>query len=451
MDKLYSWFSWFNRERIILLIGLLVLLLGVIFPWYRLPQETLETFNANLFWANTVRIPIVLFTIVGFIFAFLFRVYSTYRLLLWSALIPIILFPFFIVTWSPTVAFIASFTYNQAKAVSLHVDQNFPQVQANWKQNITFYQPEAPTSIFEMTIENSRFFQMPSWEKIIIDGFGYKNSFFTFIGKGWSFSLIGIIISLFGLYLGLDKQSFNAFYQDLKVLIPGVAFLFTIILISLIGVNIANYQLDTQFAKGNYPQVVNDSKTLASLYPPLQGDEAFLERLAKAEFYTNTPEPALINFVQGLEAYNLGEFQKAENDFQQSLNIQPSSFLTRGYLVSTILHQGINYLNEPHARKPGAAIDFFEKALQVFPGNIEALYDLMLARVINGEFYKSADVAKQIIAGQQYFQEPRIGLLGQAYVHLTWDSYHNGDITESWKRYRQSVDTKAWKESSDDE
>jgi hypothetical protein len=450
MNKFHYWLSWFNREKITLFIGSLILAQGAIFPWYSLPKETLEVFATNLFWANAVRIPIMLIAIIGLIFTFIFRISSAPRSVFWGALIPILLFPYFIATWSPTVAFIASSYYNHVKAVSEHVDKNFSEIQAQWKQNISLEQTEEPPSIFEMTIEDSRFFQMASWDKVILKGFGYKNSVFAFIGKGWGLSLIGIVISLFGLYLGLNKEHSNGFNTDIKFLIPTTSLIFFLILFSLIGVNIINYQLDNDFAKGDYLKIVNTSKTLAFWYPPLQGDEAFLERFARAEFYANETDPALFNFVQGLENYKLGYFNQAERYFQNSLNIQPNLFLIRGYLASAILNQGVNYLNVSNNRKPSTAADLFEKVIQLFPGHIEALYDLMLARVINGEFQKSADIAKQIIEGQKYSQEPGIGLLGQAYLHLTWAEYENGNVNKTWQRYRQTVDAKAWKESKND-
>ncbi|WP_017316202.1 tetratricopeptide repeat protein [Mastigocladopsis repens] len=476
MKKLLYWQNLLlTRDKITLGIGFLVLTLAAIFPWYSLPQEALETFSINLYLTNIGRLLAALFVISGFAFTFRLIVNRVLRLTFWIGLIATLFFPYLIVTWSPTVAFIASSYYNQEEKVSNHVERNFSEVQAQWKQNISLNKPDNPPKIFEMSIQDSRFFQIPSWEQVLLNGFGYKNSLFVFIGKGWVFSLFGLVISLIGLYLVEEpslngenityivgtlkdvapgfqpmghfakvEDNLNTFIQDVKLLLPGTALLLSTIFISIIAANILNYQLDTQFAKGEYFQVVTASQTLASWYPPLQGDVSFLERLAKAEFYTDAPEPALINFVMGLERYKLGNFQEAENYFQKSLDIQPSHFLVRGYLVSAILNQGVNYLNESNTRKPGAAADLFEKALQIFPGHVEALYDLMLARVVNGEFQKSADVAKQIIDGQQYFQAPSIGLLGQAYLHLAWAEYNNGDVNTTWERYRQSVDSKTW-------
>ncbi|MEH2327900.1 tetratricopeptide repeat protein [Nostoc sp.] len=449
--RFFAFTNWFNRERVTLLIGSILLLLGAIYPWYRLPPETLEAFGTNLFWANAVRVPLALCAIAGFTYTFVFHVRQAPRLVFWGALIPILLFPYFITTWSPAVSFIAAEYYNQGEKVSSHVDKNFSEVQAQWKQNIVLDNPDVPTSSFGIKIEDSRFFQLPSWDKVILEGFGYKNSFFAFIGQGWSFSLIGVLICLMALYLACEQQGINSLTKDMKILMPVSLLLFSAILGSHIYFNIVNYQLNVQFAKGEYSQVVNTSQVLTKLYPPLQGDEEFLERLARAELYTNVPEPGLINFIQGLENYKDSNFLEAENYFQTSLEIQPNRFLVRGYLVAATLNRGVNYFNEPNTRNAGTAADIFEQSFSIFPGHVEALYDLMLARVVNGEFQKSAEVAKKIIDGQKYFQEPGIGLMGQAYVHLTWDEYNKGNISKTWERYRQSVNTKAWDESGVEE
>ena len=446
-NRFFAFTNWFNRERVTLLIGSILLLLGAIYPWYRLPPETLEAFGTNLFWANAVRMPLALCAIAGFTYTFVFHVRQAPRLVFWGALILILLFPYFITTWSPAVSFIAEEYYNRGEEVSSHVERNFSEVQAQWKQNISLDSPDSPASTFDIKIEDSRFFQMASWDKVILEGFGYKNSFFAFIGQGWGFSLIGILICLIGLYLALKQQAIYNLIKDMKILMSFNVLLFSAILGSQIYFNIINYQLNAQFAKGEYSKVINTSKTLALLYPPLQGDEEFLERLTRAELYTGTVNPGLVNFIQGLEYYRIANFIEAENYFVKSLDVQPSLFLARGYLVAALLNQGANNFNEPNVRNTGTAADIFEKSLKIFPGHIEALYDLMLARVINQEFQKSAEVAKQIIDEQKYFQEPKIGLLGQTYVHLTWAEYNNGNIDKTWERYRQSVDTKAWNKS----
>jgi tetratricopeptide (TPR) repeat protein len=471
IKKIYSILSKtrdLNRGKITLLVASLALILGGISPWYRLPPQTLETFKVNLFLENIGRFFVVLLAIFIFIVTFWPSVSRIRRLLFWSALVAILLFPYFITTWSPTVTYLAAGYYDQGQRLATHVDKNFSEVQAQWKQNISLERSSPITSIFEFSIQDSRFFQMPSWERVILEGFGYRNSFVTFIGKGWSVTVIGLVISLIGLYLGIEEGKLNAFVTDMRRFLPGVGLLMGIILLSLIWVNIVNHRLDTLFAKGEYRQVVATSQILASVYPPLRGDEAFLERMAEAGFYANKPDPALISFTKGLERYRVGDFLKAAEYFQKSLDIQPQEFLVRGYLASALLNQGVDYFNGSNLpyltfdgpnipnslnqRNPGSAVERFEQALQIFPDHTEALYDLMLARVVNGEFNKLAETAQKVIEVQKHFQQPNTPILGQAYLHLAWAGYHNnGDTTEVWKRYRQSIDSRTWKDSVEEE
>lgn len=450
--NLLHWLNWFTREKITFLIASLALVLGAISPWYRLPPQALETFGAHLFLADVGRAMAALFAVLGFGFTFLFSIRHAPRLPFWSGLIAVLLFPYFITTWSPTVAFMSAAYYKQGVEVSHHVQRNFPKVQSQWKQNITLSRSTPIKSIAYFSIKDSRFFQMSSWDQIWVEGFGYSNNFFASLGRGWGFTVTGLVICLFALYLGLENHIFTTFLTDMGKFLPWVGLVIGILVFSMILPNIINHQLDTMFAKGQYHQVVAASQTLESWYPPLQGDQVFLKRMAEAGFYGNEPDPALMYFAKGLERYHRQDLVGAEDYFQRSLAIQPRRFLVREYLVTTILNQGVNYFNganSPNNHQAGAAADRFEQVLSIFPNHIEALYDLMLARVVNGEFEKSALAAQQLIETQQYPQQPNLALLGQAYLHLSWASYHNGDTKEAWKQYRQSIDEKTWKQSGE--
>lgn len=464
--------SWLNRGNLFLLIAVFTLVTGVIFPWYILPKEALEAFGSNLTLANLVRFFIVLPAISGLIIAFFYYNNTSLKLLLWSVAIAVLLYPYFIVTWSPTEAFLAKAYYEQGERVTLHIESNFHQVQSQWKQNITLHQSKPLESIFSLPIKDSRFFQFASWEKLVTEGFGYSNSFFNSLGRGWSLTVIGIAIALIALYLKPANAHLDIFVKDLAKLLPFVTFLIALITLSIIGINIANYQLDVMYAKGKYSQVVTLSKTLASWYPQLQGDEIFLERAAKAGFYATQTDPALIAFAKGLERYRLDDYDKAQQYFQQAIDLKPKLFLAKGYLATTILNQGVdyfkspfvpnrplntrfpykyNFLDSPRAReginisKPSLTAEYCQRVLEIFPNHLEALYDLMLVRVVNGEFDKSAAIAQKIIQTQKYFHQPLLALLGQSYLHLSWNNYHQKELPQAWKRYRQSIDPKTWK------
>ncbi|MFB2833644.1 hypothetical protein [Floridanema evergladense] len=435
--------SWLNRENLVLIIAFFILITGAIFPWYILPKETLQVFEANLNLANSIRFFVVLLAILGLTIAFVNYHATSLRLLFWSLFIGVLLYPYFVVTWSPNAAFLAKAYYEQGERVTMHVESTFHQVQSQWKQNIILHQSRPLSSIFGLSIKDSRFFQLSSWEQLLKEGFGYNNSFFNSLGRGWSLTVIGMTIALMALYLKPANAHLEIFVKDLSKLLPLASLLGVILTLSMISINIANYQLDVMYARGEYSQVVNLSKNLASWYPQLQGDETFLERADKAEQY-----------------------------FQQTIDLKPKLFIARGYLATTIVNQAVDYFRSPslpdrpmankfpyesryfdspkagqsvNNSKPALTAERCQKALEIFPNHLEALYDLMLARVVNGEFDESAAIAQKIIKVQKYFQQPMLALLGQSYLHLAWNNYQQNQLPLAWQRYRQSIDPKAWK------
>ncbi len=443
--------KWLDRGKVILIIGSLILIFGSKFPWYNLPADALDQFNTNLAFANGCRIFSLCLGLLGLIFTFLLGIQRIPRLAVWASLVFALLFPYFITVWSPTVTFIASSYFDQGLRVRLNIESNYPEIQSQWKQAITLADSSPINSISDFLIKDSRFFQMSFWDQILIEGLGYSNSFFWFIGRGWVLTVIGLVFALFAVYLCLGNAKLNSLVSDMGKFLPWLGMLFITLIFSLVLPIIANHNLDALFVRGEYQRVLSTSQQLALFYPPLTGDSQFLKRWAEAGYYANQPNSSLISFTKGLEQYFVKDYSSAEEHFRQALASSPQQFLARGFLATTLLKQGINYFNDREvntsARKPSSAAQKFEEALQVFPYHVEALYDLMIARVVNSEFEKSALVAKQVIESQKYFQQPVLGLLGQAYLHSSWASYQDGALKSAWRQYRQSIDTSAWKES----
>lgn len=448
MNQLISWLNWFNRQKIIFLIGFVVLCLGAVFPWYQLPPQGLDTFKVSFIWSHLGRFLVAIIAILGFATFFYYRINQFTRTIFWITLTIVLLFPYCMTTWQPTISFLSLSYYNQGISVSRHIDRNFSEVQSQWKQGLTLNRSKPVDSIVGLTISDSRFFQLPSWENIWIDGFGYNNSFFSFIGKGWSFSIVGLITCLAGFYLEEENNELHKLLTDLKFVLPSAVMLISVIVSFLVWVNIVDYGLGEKFAKGEYQEVISVSRKLTIAYPPLNGDTLFMERMAKASLYSNQPEPALINFAKGLEHFRVNDFDQSVDYFRLSLAEQDNNFLVRGYLASALINQGVDYFNnlqQLSGRRAGGALDIFDQTLQIFPNHIECLYSTMIARVINGEFDKSAQIAKRIIENNKYFQSPNNSLLGQAYLHMSWDNFAGGNMAEAWKLYRQSIDDSLWK------
>lgn len=434
-----------NRQRIILLVGSIALILSARSAWYILPSDTLEAFGASLTIANYYRIIPIIFGCLGLILTIVQVKIKSLRLLFWSGLLIVLLFPYFQVTWSPSITFLANNYFTQNARVDRHVEKNFSEIQAQWKQNIFLDKPDTPEPSLNALIENSSFFQVSGLEKFFKDVLGYDVNFFAYISLNWAIAILGFSISLFGLYLDKSHTAVPLLAKDIGRLLPWVSIVLIFLSISILIPNIINYQLNISYAKGEYRFVQSMSKTLATLYPPLQGDNFFWERMAKAGYYNEQPDTALIELAKGLESYNLKDWINAETHFQESLNLQPKNFLVRGYLASAILNQGISDFNDLGNRNAATATVSFERVLTIFPNHTEALYDLMLVSAVNGEFDKSADTAMKIIENQKYSQRPRSALLGQAYLHLAWKEFKDKDYKNAWRRYRQSVDDSAWK------
>jgi tetratricopeptide (TPR) repeat protein len=448
MKVVLSWLTWtgsqVNRQRIVVLVGSLCLILSARSPWYKLPPDALDLFATKITLANLYRFLPILFALLGIFLAVWQSRRQSIRLFFWSGLFAILLFPYFLATWTPSAAFLAKNYHRQGARVDLHVEKNFGEIQAQWKQNIKLDKPEKPESTVNFLIKNSSFLQPSSLDRFLKDILAYNPSFFGFMSINWAIAILGFLVILFGLYLEQSDKAMRALVQDAAKFLPWTVLGVVVLGLSVLLPNILDYRLNVAYAKGEYRFVQSMSKTLATLYPPLQGDENFLERMAKAGYYGDRPEVSLVEFAEGLESYRQNNWLNAENHFQSSLALQPQNFLVRGYLATVLLNEGVTNFNDPNRRNAATATDFFERTIQVFPNHTEALYDLMIARSVNGEFDKSVNNALMIIENQKYAQRVRPALLGQAYLHLTWKGFKDNDLKNAWQRYRQSIDEGAW-------
>jgi tetratricopeptide (TPR) repeat protein len=441
--NLHRLFNEFNREKMSLVTAFLCLVIGVILPWYKVPEISLNNFQINLYIINyTGKTLAIIFVCMLTLFAIKFSSARIPRLIFWMSLFLILLFPYWVNHWFPSLNFLTTAYHQQKIAVIRHTEANFNQVQALWKKNITLSSSEPIYSIFPSLITHTRFFQISSYDEVIQKWFGYSNSFFEFSGKGWIMTTAGLIISLTGIYLGLGSQALNLLIRDIKIILLPIILVLVILLSYMILPNVINYNLDAKWARGEYKSIISTSKALLNFYPTLQGDIGFIKRFAGASFYGNEPNSVLINFAQGLESYGRQDLETAAQYFEKSLELEPNYFIIRGYLATTFVNLGVKAFNQ---RKFGEASDRFAKVLEIFPDHVEGLYDFMIATAVNGDFEKSALISQKIIENQKYFQLPNIGLVGQAYLHSAWSNYKNNDLNQAWLRYRQSIDKSTWK------
>lgn len=447
--------SVWRREHWILGAATVGLLFGLVSPWYQLPPDLLSYFNTNLSIVAFWKIGVLLLIAVSFVIGFQGKS-AIQRRLIGCSLAIVLVFPYVITTWCPKITFVAANYHQQARLITDHAQRHFPDVQAQWKQTIKLDVAEPPLSTFTFAIANTHLFQLAAIDRWLMDGFGYRNSFFVLLGKGWGITLISLVALLFGHYVYADEP-LQGLLGDLRWFLPSSGICLGLLVLQLVSVNVLNRQMEIQFAQGDYEQVLRSSPVLAHWYPPLRGDTAFLERWGKASYYANQPNAGLVAVVRGLEHYRMGALTEAEQDFQQALQQDPDRFLVRGYLATTLLNQGVKYFNDEDVlgrvgdRKAVTAASYFTEALAVFPNHLMALYDLMLTETVNGNFDRSATIAHALIALQDYFQQPNSVITAQSYLHLAWREFHQDNSATAWNLYLKAIDSSTWKTKGDDE
>lgn len=436
--------------------------------WYAMPPEVLAAFEISLKTASLLKFSTLACVLVSVVWL-LAKCDRVSRFFMWQALIIVLLTPYVLTTWVPKLDAMTITLYEQNQQIVKHVEQNFPNVQAQWKRNIPMMPDRPSQSSISLKIEDSRLFQPSSWDYLLLEVLGYRNNFLAFATMGWILSLVTIIFALLGLYIKI--ASFPEFFRDLKWLSFQVIVVLGFILASTLTVNILDHRLETWLVDGNYSRVITVSQTLEKIYPTLVYDEQFQERIAQAELHSGMDDPFRFSLARGIEQYHWGEYEVASESLQKALDHSPNSFLAKRYLAAAILNNGVdyfetpilpnrpsnvrfpstaNFLESPKARqgpiraKPSGAITHFEKVLQIFPGHLGALYDLMLTHSINSNFEQSSLMAQRLIDIQTYFQHANMALLGQTYTHFAWEDYHNKDLDAAWNRYQQSVNPGLW-------
>ncbi|MEO0458733.1 MAG: hypothetical protein AAF152_19430, partial [Cyanobacteria bacterium P01_A01_bin.114] len=460
VPQLIATIQWFDRVRLTGLVGLLTLLMSLRYEWYHLPPESLAALQIEglTFPLGKVFSASILFS-MGVLFSMRFILGMSYsghhlRRLLWVALSLTLLFPYGLMIGCPQRALMALSYWHQLSQVNVQVETSFADIQGQWKQTISLTQFQPLPTLATFQIQDTRFFQLSQWDRVFLDGFGYSNGFFAFIGKGWSFTVSGLVILLMAVYLtphpSAKSSRLSLLYQDLKHGLPiGVAVLILLIT-HLIGANLWNRSLEVAYARGDYAAVIWQSDWLFKIYPPFQGDPHFWVRYGEARYRSGEPEPGLTAFCQGMARYQQRDFALAIPYLEQALQSHPQLLLFREYLAAALINRGVDYFNAPtlpfsphgnnypnfsnsplnpiapnsprqlNNRKAGGTSELFEQALSVFPGHIQGLYALMVTRAVDQQFEASAAIATTLLEEQRYFQTPNVGLMGQAHLHQAW-------------------------------
>ena len=444
-----------TRTEWLLLAALGGLALGALRPWYTLPPSTLEAFGASL-WAPTVMrlIPVVAGVAVWRLLR-AGRRDPRMRVVLWASLAACLLFPFLVTLVSPAVTFAASAFDVQRDSVAYHVETHFPDVQAQWKQSIRLdpYREIEPyiaegliTSGVDplqtlppgrpFHIDSSAFFQLPSWDRVVVEGMSYSPGFLSCAGWGWPISIGAIVVALLAVYL----EAPSSLYADGRRLGPWFAGGAVVVALLVFLPTGAIRQMQVWQARGQHQRASLAAHLLYACYPPVRGDAIFMTQLAESDAILGQADPAQMEFAKGIEHWRIRQLDLARVHFEESLKLD-DNYLTRGFLSSIYLSQGVQLYEQG---QPSAAATMFQQVRDVFPEHVQATYFAMIAEAVNADFAASAKLAAELRDVQQYFRLPGIASMGQAYLHDAWAEYRAGRVDDAWQAYQKSVNRGAW-------
>lgn len=445
MDAVSTFICWFDRQRMAFFVAFLAFVPGASSPWYALPPEAVATFDIDLGWLAIGQWWCVVLLMSCLVLIIKLSSLIIFRVLFWSNLVFILFLPLVFMYFNNAATLVATDYHFQQLRIQQHLENNFPEVQAQWKQNITLSMAQPIPSIEPLTIVDSHFFQLSNWEQWL-EGSGYSNPFFEFIGRGFVFGLIGTSVGIIALYLPshnqrADDRRYNRFRLDLSLCLVALTLAFLGASGFVLSFSWLDHGIDIMLARGEYQRVLNRSRLVSVVYPFAWQDTHFLTRAAAAGLYESQPDKVLLAFAYGVESYSQKRLDAAYLHFQQALGSQPNCYLCREYLAATTLNLGVNAFNSHH---PSTAIEYFESTLQIFPQHLQALYYLMLAKAINHDFEASSLVGEAIMEVLPYFQLPSVALAGQVYLHRSWAYYEAGHLDMAWEEYRKSVDKRFW-------
>jgi tetratricopeptide (TPR) repeat protein len=438
-----------NRSRIIILFSCLLLVISCLSKWYNLPTEILDYFNAHLQIIGVEKIAVIVVLILAGPLLFCGRNTGILRLASMLSFIFVLLLPYFISVWNPKVSYIAESFYRQQRDINRHIEVNYSLVQDDWKRDIILRssRPIRSTNLF--SIQDGQFFQLPHWEEFAVIGAGFTLEFFTFIGRGWVFAILGLVGILFTTYC-LDLPQEQSL-QELAKAGQWLCLLVFCFIVFQLTPQFINFRVDTLYAQGKYLDVVRMSKFLEKIYPSFTNEERFIERNAKSKLYVSNSENLdQLYLLQGIERFRKRDFQRAAQFFAKAIELNPDLTTIRGYLASCLINQGVRSYNDQKSRLTTSAEIYFDQALKIFPAHLEALYNLMLVRAIDGNFEDSSKAARFLLFMQQYFQTPGLPLINQAYLYLAGKELQLGDLNTAWIKYRNAIDSKSWRQLTKD-
>lgn len=353
-------------------------------------------------------------------------------------LVGLLLFPYAVMVWSPSVAVQAGWLQAQHESMSwlggdIYGEQEIKDV--DFKKHVDVADAEMPVAAFPLPGWALSTFQLSRLPELL-ECLGYSNRFCQFVNKGWFVALAGALFALVPLCRGARGFRFHVCSAIGRTGLAGVgvAAMAALTPVFAAGFLIASSRDAAQ--RGDYAASLQWLRRAALMLPAIKDDTDFLVQQGILESRLGKPTAAA-----ALHRANLldrqGYSAQAREEFDAILTGEPSDSPLHREAVSALLRSSIRALNSGQAE---TAVETLDRVLAQDPCNVKALYTLQLACLRTSQFERVPSLVARMHGVYRYFTtKTKAPVIASAYENGALAEYQRGQTGEALALRRVSL------------
>jgi hypothetical protein len=356
------------------------------------------------------------------------------------ALVLALLFPHALLMWDPATSMQTALLTKQATDLDSEIYNKYLNKEIPWDPTARPSPVGHTISVFGFIVPDRDFLQLSNIARWI-DGLGLGDRFLQFIGMGWVLALAAGVFLITGYYLPGRLPRPHPSRKRAAIGLTAAALLGIVLLGRLVVANYYLYEARDYEAQGLYHEAIRSYQEAVKWAPPLDDNSRFHSSLGTIYYHTSMDGEADFYNYLGDEYFTRGLLDRAEMEYRRALDIRPGHPIARSSLMVTLLNMGIEDYDQGRYASARAA---FEKALQIDPNDLHALYELGSCHIQLHNYDLAIAAMRRVIALQGYFQLPAVVVTSQCYFRISWCHYELGDYRRALEVSRQAVTLSEW-------
>ncbi|HBC57720.1 MAG TPA: hypothetical protein DCZ03_11195 [Gammaproteobacteria bacterium] len=444
-----------DRSVYLYWFGFACLALAVTQHWYTIPDALMSYAGEHPSRQFVAHIPLVVslykFATILFctlvIFVWMKRCWTErwMRAALWTFLLLLLGFSYFVNQWSPQTLVDSSILHYEMTRVITDMEENITHQQRDWRVN----------QIISGEWDNPAFFfmQFPGedrWEwalllpgrqlHVLVNIFGLSNAFQTFAARGWFLTIVGVLILLFAQYLQMANGA-QALRRDLgQALVIGLSLL----LVSLSPRFIAGYyqeSADLAQAQGDYAKAIAHWQRAVIWRPDLDYSLMHHRRIGEAQLQMRCFDCFDAHLAYAFDAIYAQDYPEVFRRFELAQAQRPDFKPLIYWWAAARSEHAVNLFDLGYVSQ---ANDEWNLALRQVPTMPMAWYGSMLANIRMKQFDAAARAAENLWWLHGYFGFKHLTLRSQAWVTQSWQAFHAGDYAAAHHHYTTALTPDNW-------